>query len=125
VSYSCLAHPFCCCSQHYFVTEYKLTPGICYRVLSLSLSLSLYIYMCVCVCVCVSHNSSGNRARNFDSSTKYNTSVYLIGAYPLYIIPHSTMHAGLEERQLSIEHSIAQPDGSTPTDEISGWVTQG
>jgi hypothetical protein len=74
------------------------------------------------VCVCGSHNSSGNRARNFDSSTKYKTSVYL---YPQCIIPHSTMHAGLEEKQLSIEHSIAQPDGSTPIDEISGWVTQG
>jgi len=81
--------------------------------------------MCVRVCVCGSHNSSRNRARNFDSCTKYNESVYLIGAYPLYIIRQNTMPAGLEERQLSIEHSIAQPDGSTPIDEISAWVTQG
>jgi len=81
--------------------------------------------VCVCVCVCGSHNSSGNSARNFDNSTKYNKSVYLIGAYPLYVIPQSTMPAWLEEKQLSIEHSIAQPDGSTPIDEISGWLTQG
>jgi len=53
------------------------------------------------------------------------TSVYFIGAYPLYIIPQGTMPAGLEEKQLSIEHSTAQPDGTTPVDEISAWVTQG
>ena len=65
--------------------------------------------VCVCVCVCGSHNSSGNNARNFDSSINYTKSAYLIGAYPLYVIKQSTMPAGLEEKRLSRVHSIAQP----------------